>query len=1571
MANNSNKDPVVCDEERRSFIEDLHRFHQNRGTQFDLIPKLGGREVDLHRLYRRVVELGGWRKVCNELQWEDLQTEFQIPASCSNGEQALKYIYVRFLYLYEKLNFLGEDPDQKDPDADANPARKKATGPFYGVPLKYNYSQHQIPDLLRKNNGFSLDVISLNDYDKLEKALLSGLPNEVDFAINVCTLLSNEGRHVLRLDKSKQLLHLLLAHIGVFNSGNESLYDLYRHGWIPYSQRDFLRFWYESVQDESIKELITMNDVIYTRKKDVGNEVLHLGNDIGVHSVEGQRVTQLAVLLRNLSFEDINQKLMASNAVVFKFLMLCVHSTYGTLKQLALDTLGNLAAQMVFDSIGNHRTKLILDFITKSFCSDDKFTVVRALEILGKLCQVEKNESCLTETLLCKNYEDVFSLLTVHDIQLIVHTLEALYQLSELGQTTTTKIAQVRNAVDVLIDLITVDVQSFGANSLIGIKVVEYVPPPSDRKGEKGEVAEATSVTVSATADPSNQTPPSTPAKSATPAKSSIRKGPLIQVHDMEATTMNWFRATYEPRRSGRTFQIDLFTDYLQFCHKFSLANVLQSTEFSQLVRVAFPQTEIKTMTMPNGDKDICFLGFSKRTNPKPFHLNNPVPKSISVSVNLPSGAQASNSSPLVANTPTPTLRQRLMEPPQHPIHQPIVHSGSGTTPNKTTPNTPTTPRTIAPKPVAKQLQLGSTVVITQGPRPPGTPDNSQVPGSPSVKRQKIAPKPSIQQTNVQFPSIHNALQTDSNVVMKTAALLLDQDSFHKSTDTNLIKSLLAKKLSQNLVGRQNSSIASQQGAQLPDNIIITSSDQSGPEVLLHSQTELNQHNTTAIPSTSSHSVESLSTNTTQPSSSQVPSTTSDDTTSSLQNVPQKRRNSSELCPVSPKSSKSQGSPRPSSPRALSPRSKNLDLEVCGEVEKAKNFVRKGTEATIERVENKGLQEIETNNSVSSSTATTSSPSLVYNNTSSNNHHQPVNSSSLSTYNTSLPLVTNNTTLITLPANGTNTHSKHVALTNDGDVNKTSENIQDISETQKCVKMNGNPNIRDKEVLGNKLLNNNTSVDPTVNTQDKTKSSDSNDVKINNCQTNAKLVNGNNASPMGDCDLPPSPIYLNNIQSGLINGISDDSMDSLVGDKSVKTFPKEQITKLVEKASKMNGISHHIGNGDHVEEKVGNDKSNQECGRINNTICKESLENHRELNGSVELSSAVKSDKPVNKLFDQTDKLASTVVTSVIINAEVSPPIIKIQSILGEKRVCDTTRHVPTPETSRDSELSSDSFASSTAESVPEKHSIPVCINIAQPTTISTVVEKASPINVSEKKAKCRKRSRSTTGNSININQECKTISVPVQVVDFMCEWAGCNRCFENARSVFCHVVKTHTLVGSDGMCQWAHCQPIKRQRWSLITHLQDLHCSDSALRARSAKRLQPHQTVVLKKPAPTPTPPAPSTPAPTTTITTTTTASASTTNSTLVYPNDAAMQAIKRFLVRPPFQEFLDTGEGPVTKHIRLTAALILRNIARYSPVGRSLIRKKEGQISYVTMSAVESSTALANCLWEILNQH
>ncbi len=78
-------------------------------------------------------------------------------------------------------------------------------------------------------------------YQKLEMSLLSGLPNEVDFAVNVCTLLSNEGRHSLNINRCPQLVDILMGHVGVFKDGAGSLAVLYKEGFQANTGRNFPR----------------------------------------------------------------------------------------------------------------------------------------------------------------------------------------------------------------------------------------------------------------------------------------------------------------------------------------------------------------------------------------------------------------------------------------------------------------------------------------------------------------------------------------------------------------------------------------------------------------------------------------------------------------------------------------------------------------------------------------------------------------------------------------------------------------------------------------------------------------------------------------------------------------------------------------------------------------------------------------------------------------------------------------------------------------------------------------------------------------------------------------------------------------------------------------------------------------------------------------------------------------------------------------------------------------------------------------------------------------------------------
>ena len=247
------------------------------------------------------------------------------------------------------MHFFREEDDQHDDvwaDEEDSRARRQRAAKIQGsVPVTYNYHQHNVARADRPTYGLSVDLYKRTDYDRLTLSLISPLPNEQDFAINVCTLLSNEGRHTLKLTKCPRLLDLLLGHAGVFNHSNlqEYLNGLYKDA----RQYDLVAFWKDVCRDFTVKELLlnpSSSTCMLDLKRKSRNQDHHSldmsgcerlgalmkraedemskrddvclfasGRRSGTHESAGQRVLQIATIIRNLSFEEDNIPVLAKN----------------------------------------------------------------------------------------------------------------------------------------------------------------------------------------------------------------------------------------------------------------------------------------------------------------------------------------------------------------------------------------------------------------------------------------------------------------------------------------------------------------------------------------------------------------------------------------------------------------------------------------------------------------------------------------------------------------------------------------------------------------------------------------------------------------------------------------------------------------------------------------------------------------------------------------------------------------------------------------------------------------------------------------------------------------------------------------------------------------------------------------------------------------------------------------------------------------------------------------------------------------------------------------------------------
>ncbi|XP_077254909.1 brahma associated protein 170kD isoform X4 [Temnothorax americanus] len=880
MAKILNKDPVTYEKERENFLKDLRHFHETRGTLFKKSPKINGKDIDLYLLYVVVTAHGGWIKVNTRNEWASLCEQFHLPGGCINSGVGLKQIYLRYLDRYEKVHFLGEDGQQADDDDEDSRHRKWSARALHSVPLTYNHHQHNIAESLRDYNGLSADLYKSSNYDKLALSLLSPLPNEQDFAINVCTLLSNEGKHTLRLDKYPRLVNILLAHAGVFDSpGTRQLFIEVYSRVRNYSINSF---WSDVLDSQDVIDLTNEKTFMkkppsslptFSRRKTLEKEkqnkqdvaaltteneepmppidvemvppncprldslVLHsdenlkdqnqnsikfeeedkdlfcVGRTLGTQDPYGQRVLQIASILRNLSFTPENATILGRNRCFLRFVLLCVRARWSNLHQLGFDILGNVANEVILKEAGERITDVVLTCVAKGIESQDRFIVISCLEVLNKISQQDSNEEIVTFGLADNVYELICRFLAMSDVALLVYTLECLYALTSLGERPCTSVARVRGAIDTLVALVTVEAQSYGPKACILMRVVETVSTAAAQQNTTGQTAVPVTPTTPATTTASASTPstpatitatpaPASPASSrpttpaATSTKSTTHKAVetanAIQqqnahqqiIQENEQFALGWVKATFELAPGIRIEQEELYKKYLGCCTKIGRRGVIAPLHFPRCVRSVFGNIVGPNPLKGENTGTQYYEGIRVRATPAPITYPSQT-----------TAAVATNTLPIPAVNATPVkvlpVQQRTVKnisPAPDSTAAPQVDSPAASSGTQTT-STPASPILKAqlsapPKPPSNNTSSQSQNPVTK------VDSKSQVSVShPHLSQALLASGSQTPQQQQQQPQPQQQLQC-LQVVAK-------EDNRSGTTSSSIIKSLLATKVAQ------------------------------------------------------------------------------------------------------------------------------------------------------------------------------------------------------------------------------------------------------------------------------------------------------------------------------------------------------------------------------------------------------------------------------------------------------------------------------------------------------------------------------------------------------------------------------------------------------------------------------------------------------------------------------------------------------------------------------------------------------------------------------------------------------
>ncbi|KAL7618179.1 hypothetical protein Lser_V15G02758 [Lactuca serriola] len=89
---------------QKLFMDTLGNFHAAMGTKF-MIPIVGGKDLDLHRLFVEVTSRGGIKRVLGEKKWREVTNSFNFPPSATNASFILRKYYMSLIHHFEQVYY--------------------------------------------------------------------------------------------------------------------------------------------------------------------------------------------------------------------------------------------------------------------------------------------------------------------------------------------------------------------------------------------------------------------------------------------------------------------------------------------------------------------------------------------------------------------------------------------------------------------------------------------------------------------------------------------------------------------------------------------------------------------------------------------------------------------------------------------------------------------------------------------------------------------------------------------------------------------------------------------------------------------------------------------------------------------------------------------------------------------------------------------------------------------------------------------------------------------------------------------------------------------------------------------------------------------------------------------------------------------------------------------------------------------------------------------------------------------------------------------------------------------------
>ncbi|CEG67775.1 hypothetical protein RMATCC62417_04154 [Rhizopus microsporus] len=413
-------DTIERTKEYNNFIEQLKAFHTRKGTTLLPEPVLGGKKIDLHKLFKDVIAAGGFEQVTKKRSWKQIGDGFDLPATCTNSAYILKGLYIRNLLGWEEEHIWCKEwvPPEELKGPEAHKASTLAGKTYKKCKHQHtttNCKIRETPILPNQPSIVNTHILPYNmiKADEVHKCAVSELHHLIQPIDHVHSIGSDSRDCVTGTefdDNAKKAILLALQ------SSNTNQVELALNNIVTIS--------YECPQKLLLSDNRVLLDILL-QKADVC-----LQNILFSHSDSESQCTILKILhiMRNFSFVEPNIRILAANADFKQMLIKCLVLPDSSHYSHCIDILENMTPFVElgpFDSIIGCLNNLLMTATERS-------VILGSIRILTMLASSNTNLHYLLPT-STQVAERVAQFLIANDEELIGVSLEYLYQYSRLS----------------------------------------------------------------------------------------------------------------------------------------------------------------------------------------------------------------------------------------------------------------------------------------------------------------------------------------------------------------------------------------------------------------------------------------------------------------------------------------------------------------------------------------------------------------------------------------------------------------------------------------------------------------------------------------------------------------------------------------------------------------------------------------------------------------------------------------------------------------------------------------------------------------------------------------------------------------------------------------------------------------------------------------------------------------------------------------------------------------------------------------------------------------------------------